>query len=48
MERRTNRYVSTLRDFVKAIGRELKITARLPQGTVEISQFEVVKTARDD
>jgi DNA-binding XRE family transcriptional regulator len=43
MERRADMYVSTLRDFVRAIGGELKITARFPDGAVEISQFENVK-----
>jgi predicted transcriptional regulator len=39
MERRTDMYVSTLHDFIKAMGGELKITAKFPDGTVEISQF---------
>jgi transcriptional regulator with XRE-family HTH domain len=43
LERRTDMYVSTLHDFVKAMGGELKITARFPEGTVEINQFEAVK-----
>ena len=45
MERRTDMYISTLQDFVKAMGGELKITARFPEGTVEISQFEDVNKA---
>ena len=48
LERRTDMYVSTLQDFVKAMGGELKITARFPEGTVEISQFEAVKKAAGD
>jgi transcriptional regulator with XRE-family HTH domain len=40
MERRTDMYVSTLQDFVQAMGGELKITARFPEGTVEIRQFQ--------
>ena len=48
MERRTDMYVSTLQDFVKAMGGELKVTARFPEGTVEISQFEAVKKAAGD
>ena len=48
MERRADMYVSTLQDFVKAMGGELKITARFPEGTVEINQFEAVKKAGDD
>ncbi|PYX98499.1 MAG: transcriptional regulator [Acidobacteria bacterium] len=43
LERRADMYVSTLQDFVKALGGELKITARFPEGTVEISQFEDMK-----
>jgi transcriptional regulator with XRE-family HTH domain len=48
LERRTDMYVSTLQDFVRAMGGELKITARFPEGTVEISQFEAVKKAAGD
>ena len=43
MERRTDMYISTLQDFIKAMGGELKITARFPEGTVEIIQFEPIK-----
>lgn len=45
LERRTDMYLSTLQDFVKAMGGELKIIARFPEGTVEISQFGAVKKA---
>jgi hypothetical protein len=38
-------YVSTLQDFDKALGGELRITARFPEGTVEITQFEDVNKA---
>jgi len=51
LERRADMYVSTLQSFVKAMGGELKITARFPEGTVEINQFEDVKKgagARDE
>ena len=43
LERRADMYVSTLHGFVKAMGVELKITARFPEGTVEINQFEAVE-----
>ena len=43
LERRADMYVSTLHDFIKAMGGELKITARFPEGTVEINQFKAVK-----
>lgn len=40
MERRTDMYVSTLREVIRAMGGELKITAKFPDGAVEINQFE--------
>ena len=45
LERRADMYVTTLQDFIKAMGGELKIIAKFPEGTVEISQFEDVKKA---
>ena len=34
-------YVSTLQDFVKALGGgELKIAAKFPEGTIELTEFE--------
>ena len=47
LERRADMYVSTLQTFVKAMGGELKITARFPEGAVEINQFEDVKKAAE-
>ena len=40
LERRTDMYVSTLRNYIRAMGGKLKITAVFPNGAVEISQFE--------
>ena len=40
LERRADMYVSTLREFVRAMGGELEITARFPEGAVRINQFE--------
>lgn len=40
LERRTDMYVSTLREFISAMGGELEITARFPDGSVRINQFE--------
>ena len=40
MERRTDMYISTLRDFVVAMGGELEITARFPDGAIKILQFQ--------
>jgi len=45
LERRADMYVSTLRDFVRAMGGELEITARFPEGTVRINQFEETEEA---
>ncbi|MGH7577166.1 MAG: XRE family transcriptional regulator [Longimicrobiales bacterium] len=39
LERRTDMYVSTLRNFVEALGGTLDIVARFPDGEVRIRQF---------
>ncbi len=39
LERRTDMYISTVRRFVRAMGGELEIRARFPEGVVEIDQF---------
>jgi transcriptional regulator with XRE-family HTH domain len=43
MEKRTDMYVSTLRNYIEALGGSLKITAEFPEGTVEIDQFETAE-----
>ena len=40
LEKRTDMYVSTLRNFIKAMGGDLEIVAKFPDGSVQISQFE--------
>jgi transcriptional regulator with XRE-family HTH domain len=40
MEKRTDMYVSTLRNYIEALGGNLKITAEFPEGAIEIDQFE--------
>jgi len=42
MERRTDMYISTLRDFITAMGGTLEITASFPDGKVRISQFKAL------
>jgi len=42
LERRTDMYISTLRKFVKAMGGDLEITARFPDGSVKITHFEEI------
>ncbi len=34
-------YVSTLRNFVKAMGGDLEITARFPDGDIRIDRFDL-------
>jgi len=40
MEKRTDMYVSTLRNFIQAMGGRLQVKAIFPEGEVEIDQFE--------
>jgi transcriptional regulator with XRE-family HTH domain len=42
MEKRTDMYVSTLRNFIQAMGGQLQVKAIFPEGEVEIEQFESV------
>lgn len=42
LERRTDMYISTLRNFIKAMGGDLDIIARFPDGSVQITQFEEI------
>jgi DNA-binding XRE family transcriptional regulator len=40
LERRADVYVSTLRNFVRAVGGELEIVARFPDGSVQVMGFD--------
>lgn len=40
LERQSDMYISKLRDYLAAIGGELIITAKFPDGDVRINQFE--------
>jgi transcriptional regulator with XRE-family HTH domain len=40
LEKRTDMYISTLRNFIKAMGGDLEIIATFPDGAVQINQFE--------
>ncbi len=46
MERNTDMYISTLRQFVAAMGCDVKIRAVFPDGEVEIEQFENLSILR--
>ena len=44
LEQRTDMYISTLRNFIKAMGGDLEIIARFHDGSVQINQFEDIAT----
>ena len=44
MERRTDMYISTLRSHIEAMGGELEIVARFPDGTVKITNFNGIES----
>ena len=39
LERRTDMYISTLRSHIEAMGGQLEVVARFPDGAVKISNF---------
>ena len=46
IEKRTDMYISTLRSHIEAMGGELEVVARFPDGAVKISNFsELVNAA---
>jgi ribosome-binding protein aMBF1 (putative translation factor) len=42
LEKRTDMYISTLRSHIKAMGGELDIIARFPDGDVKIANFSQI------
>jgi DNA-binding XRE family transcriptional regulator len=42
MEKRTDMYVGSLRRFIEAMGGELDIVARFPDGAVKINNFAAI------
>lgn len=40
LERREDMYVSTLREYVRALGGELKLVASFPDGDIQVHPFE--------
>jgi transcriptional regulator with XRE-family HTH domain len=47
LEQRTDMYISTLRDHIRALGGELEVIARFPEGDVKITNFsQIEKPAR--
>ena len=47
MENRTDMYISTLRNMIKAMGGDLEIIARFPDGEVKINQFKEINPDED-
>ena len=43
LERREDMYVSTLRDYVKALGGELKLVASFPDAEIQVHPFEIAR-----
>jgi len=39
LERRTDMYISTLRSHIEAMGGQLEVVARFPEGSVKINNF---------
>jgi transcriptional regulator with XRE-family HTH domain len=48
LERRADMYVSNLRRYVEALGGSLEITARFPEGSVTIVNFDETESKRKD
>jgi DNA-binding XRE family transcriptional regulator len=44
LEKRADMYISTLRSHIKAMGGELEITARFPDGAVKITNFATIES----
>ena len=45
IEKRTDMYISTLRSHIEAMGGELEVVARFPDGAVKISNFSELGNA---
>jgi transcriptional regulator with XRE-family HTH domain len=43
LEHREDMYVSTLRDYVKALGGELKLVASFPDAEIQVHPFEITR-----
>lgn len=39
LERRTDMYISTLRSYIEAMGGQLEVVARFPDGSVKVTNF---------
>ena len=48
LEHRTDVYISTLRNFVRAMGGELEIKAIFPDATIPIEQFHLIGPSAEE
>jgi transcriptional regulator with XRE-family HTH domain len=48
LERRTDMYLSTMRRYVRALGGELEVIARFPEGSVRVDQFTALGEAEPE
>ena len=48
LERRSDMHISTLRNYIQALGGELIITANFPQEKIQLSQFSSTEQNRPD
>ncbi len=48
LEKRTDMYISTLRSHIEAMGGQLEVIARFPDGAVKISNFAEIGTDAAD
>jgi transcriptional regulator with XRE-family HTH domain len=46
LEQRVDLFVSTLRNYIRAMGGELEIIARFPEGAVRINQFDDIRSKK--
>ena len=44
MESQTDMYLSTIRKYIEAMGGELEIIAKFPEGSIKVYNFESLET----
>jgi hypothetical protein len=44
MESQTDMYISTIRRYIEAMGGELEIIAKFPEGSIKVDNFESLET----
>jgi predicted XRE-type DNA-binding protein len=44
MESQTDMYISTIRKYIEAMGGELEIVAKFPEGSIKVDNFKGIET----